>query len=85
MARSWSGHSITSQIQQAIETMSIYIAIFSLTYEKSRWCLEPCELRWTGKDRTEAYAKALSKHEGQLRINLQAIQKWTGALDYVAG
>ncbi|XP_059074493.1 TMV resistance protein N-like [Cryptomeria japonica] len=94
------GDSIPSEIQHAIATSFLHIAILSPTYAESTWCLEELSLMLKSghtiiplfynvdvKDIRwikGSYATAFSKHEAKKRYRPGKVEDWKSALHKVS-
>ncbi|GLJ33641.1 hypothetical protein SUGI_0676310 [Cryptomeria japonica] len=94
------GDFLPIEIEEAMRSASLHVAIFSQNYAESPWCL--AELSFMIKTGTkivpvfyhvetdvvryakEVYAKAFSRHEEKGRYTLEKLQEWKDALNNVS-
>ncbi|XP_059072546.1 disease resistance protein RUN1 isoform X3 [Cryptomeria japonica] len=79
------GDVIPAQIQEAIRTATLHIAIFSVNYADSPWCLaELSSMLKTGNriiPRKGIYAPAFSQHLEKSRYSQKKLDEWKMALE----
>lgn len=81
------GDSLTSQIERAIKTASIHVAIFSPRYAESPWCLNELILMWESKATIIPvfYNVKPTELRWTLRHDSATVEHWRKALSFVAG